>query len=65
MPMEGPSAWMPYFGHENVDAVVERAGGLGAKLISGPMPVPSGQFAVFSDPQGAVFGVLESNAYDD
>ena len=33
--------------------------------MTGPLPVPSGQFAVFLDPQGAVFGVLESNAYDD
>ncbi|MDA0169846.1 VOC family protein [Solirubrobacter taibaiensis] len=65
MPLDGPSAWMPYFGHASVDAVIERAEGLGAKLMNGPIPVPSGQFAVFLDPQGAVFGVLESSAYDD
>ena len=56
---------MPYFGHEDLDAVLERADGLGAKLVTGPIPVPSGQFAVFADPQGAMFGVLTSNAYDD
>ena len=45
--------------------MLERADGLGAKLVTGPIPVPSGQFAVFADPQGAMFGVLSSNAYDD
>lgn len=65
MPLDGPSAWMPYFGHESVDSVIERIEGLGGKLMTGPLPVPSGQFAVFLDPQGAVFGVLESNGYDD
>jgi predicted enzyme related to lactoylglutathione lyase len=65
MPLQGPSAWMPYFGHESVDAVIARISELGGKLMTGPMPVPSGQFAIFADPQGAVFGVLESSAYDD
>jgi uncharacterized protein len=65
MPLQGPTAWMPYFGHESVEVAIERIGGLGGQLMTGPMPVPSGQFAIFSDPQGAVFGLLESNAYDD
>ena len=65
-PLEGaPPAWIPYFGHEDLDAVLGRVDGLGAKVVTGPIPVPSGQFAVFADPQGAMFGVLSSNAYDD
>ena len=31
--------------------------GLGGQVFNGPMPVPPGQFAVFGDPQGAVFAV--------
>jgi predicted enzyme related to lactoylglutathione lyase len=65
-PMEGvPPAWIPYFGHEDVERVVARMDELGGRVITGPMPVPSGQFAILGDPQGATFGVLMSNAYDD
>jgi predicted enzyme related to lactoylglutathione lyase len=65
-PMAGsPPAWIPYFGHEDVDAVLGRVDELGARLVAGPMPVPSGQFAMLADPQGATFGVLMSDAYDD
>jgi len=65
MPTEGPSAWMPYFGHEDLDRALAEIADLGGRLLIGPMPVPSGQFAVFADPQGAVFGVLTSSNYDD
>jgi predicted enzyme related to lactoylglutathione lyase len=54
-----PPAWIPYFGHEDVDTLVGRGGAL-----SEPVAVPSGRFAVFADPQGAVFAAL-TGTYDD
>jgi uncharacterized protein len=57
--------WTAYVGVDDVDAALERATGAGGRTIVEPMAVPSGRFAVGLDPQGAVFCVLESNAYDD
>jgi predicted enzyme related to lactoylglutathione lyase len=64
MGADTPPNWMPYFGHEDVDRVVEEVGGLGGRVFNGPVRVPQGSFAVLGDPQGAVFAAL-SGAYDD
>jgi hypothetical protein len=54
-----PPGWIPYFGHADVDALAARIGAL-----AGPIPVPAGRFALFADPQGAVFAALTGD-YDD
>jgi predicted enzyme related to lactoylglutathione lyase len=59
-PMEGPSNWMPYFGHEDVDRLVAEV----ETVHNGPIQVPAGRFAVLGDPQGAVFAALTSGQYD-
>jgi uncharacterized protein len=59
-----PPSWLPYFGHEDVDRVVEEIGGLGGSVFNGPIQVPAGRFAVLGDPQGAAFAVL-TGEYDD
>jgi uncharacterized protein len=59
-----PPSWLPYFGHEDVDHVVETIGGLGGSVFNGPIQVPAGRFAVLGDPQGAAFAVL-TGEYDD
>lgn len=64
-PQEGRSAWVPYFGHDDVDRLAGEIEGLGGKLINGPMQVPSGSFVVLADTQGAVFAALTSDQYDD
>jgi uncharacterized protein len=68
MPARDPSApptWMPYFGHEDVERLVGEAEGLGARVLTGPMPIPNGgTVAVLADPQGAVFAVW-TGPYDD
>jgi uncharacterized protein len=64
MPIQGPSNWLPYFGHEDVDRLAAEIDGLGGRLYSGPVRVPSGSFAVLGDPQGAVFAAL-TGQYDD
>jgi predicted enzyme related to lactoylglutathione lyase len=61
MPMEGPSNWMPYFGHEDIDRLVDEV----ETVHNGPIQVPAGRFAVLGDPQGAVFAALTSGQYDD
>jgi predicted enzyme related to lactoylglutathione lyase len=60
----GPPNWVPYFGHEDVDGLVERIPDLGGKLHNGPIRMLAGSIAVFADPQGAVFSVW-TGTYDD
>jgi predicted enzyme related to lactoylglutathione lyase len=57
--------WTVYIGVDDVDAALARSADAGGRTMVEPMAVPSGRFAVGIDPQGAVFCVLESNAYDD
>ena len=48
---------------ESVDAAVERAQGLGAKLHKAKSPVAGmGWYAILSDPQGNPFAVWQSDA---
>jgi hypothetical protein len=61
---EGPSQWMPYFGHDDVDRAVEDVPGLGGEVLNGPIRMPQGSIGVFADPQGAVFA-LWTGSYDD
>ncbi len=56
-----PPHWLGYVGVPSVDATVEQATGLGAKVYVPPTNIPGGgRFAVLADPQGAVFGVVSS-----
>lgn len=57
--------WTVYVGVEDVDAALQRSADAGGRVIVEPMTVPSGRFAVGLDPQGAMFCILESTAYDD
>jgi uncharacterized protein len=61
---EGPPAWIPYFGHDDVDRAVEEITGLGGQVLNGPMRMSQGSIAAVRDPQGAVFSVW-SGTYDD
>jgi uncharacterized protein len=59
-PQDGPSNWIPYFGHEDVDRLVGEV----ETVYMGPMQLPNGRIAVLGDPQGAVFAVW-TGEYDD
>jgi uncharacterized protein len=59
-----PPAWLPYFGHPDVDELHGRIAELGGRALGEPVAVPAGRFAVLADPQGAVFAVLTGD-YDD
>lgn len=52
------SCWIYYIHVADLDAAVARAKAHGARLINGPMDVPSGdRIAQFIDPQGAMFAL--------
>lgn len=59
-----PPSWMPYFGHEDLDRLLEEVAGLGGQVFNGPMRMPQGSIAVLGDPQGAAFAVW-TGEYDD
>ena len=56
-------AWINYVNVESIDASVERAQKLGAKVMKGRSAVPGmGWFAILSDPQGTPFALWQSDA---
>ena len=57
-------ASLAYFGHDDLDGLLGELDGLGGRLVTGPVQVPAGRFAVLADPQGATFAVLTGD-YDD
>jgi len=55
---KGPPCWLGFLGTTDVERTVERAVGLGARLLREPGEVPTvGRFAVLADPCGALFAV--------
>lgn len=60
---EIPQVWVQYVTVEDVDAAVERATQKGGKAQGPAMEVEGvGRFAIFSDPQGGMIGVIEPAA---
>ena len=64
MQQDGPAAWIPYFGHEDVERLTQEVDGLGGRLYNGPVHMPQGTIAVLGDPQGAVLAVW-TGEYED
>jgi uncharacterized protein len=58
-PAGAPNYWLVYFGVDDVDVAFVKATGLGATEIVAPLDFPGGRFAIVTDPQGAVFGLLK------
>jgi predicted enzyme related to lactoylglutathione lyase len=58
-PAGTPPHWMVYFAVENADAAVETVERHGGALLFGPQAIPVGRLALFTDPQGAAFGVIQ------
>jgi uncharacterized protein len=59
-----PPSWMPYFGHQDVVGAVDQVGGLGGRVLNGPIRMPQGSIAVLADPRGAVLA-LWTGQYED
>jgi predicted enzyme related to lactoylglutathione lyase len=54
-----PTYWLVSLGTDDVDKATAKATELGATVIVEPADIPgTGRFAILSDPQGAVFGML-------
>jgi predicted enzyme related to lactoylglutathione lyase len=62
LPAGTPSYWLVYFLTEDVDDTVRRALASGATEMVGAQDFPGGRFAILSDPQGAMFGLLKLRA---
>jgi uncharacterized protein len=59
MPLEAPPHWQVYFLVPDLDAAIETTTSAGGNLLFGPLEVPVGKLAVFTDPQGAAFALME------
>jgi uncharacterized protein len=65
MPIEGnlppgtPPHWMVYFTVEDADVAIETVKRHGGTVLFGPQEIPVGRLAVFTDPQGAAFAVMQ------
>ncbi len=59
LPAEMAPYWLVYFDVEDVDAAFHRAVELGASEVVGAQDFPGGRFALVTDPQGAMFGLLK------
>jgi uncharacterized protein len=58
-------AWLSFISVRDTDAVTRTATANGARLLFGPRDVPRrGREAIFADPQGAVFAILDSSSGD-
>jgi predicted enzyme related to lactoylglutathione lyase len=53
--------WMLYFAVSDCDRVAENAYALGGRVLSNPVTVAMGRYAVIEDPEGGIFSVLASN----
>lgn len=62
MPAGTPPHWLAYFMVVDADAAVAAAVERGAEVPSEPFDTPYGRIAVITDPQGATFGVIGSQA---
>src|SRR5581483_11105230 len=58
-----PSYWLVYFGSDDAETSVARAGELGGTTLVA-MDIGVGKIAVVQDPQGAVFGIY-AGRFDD
>jgi uncharacterized protein len=59
-PMPGvPNHWQVYFAVADADAVAAKAAELGGAVVAEPFDTPVGRIAVVSDPQGAVFSIIQ------
>jgi predicted enzyme related to lactoylglutathione lyase len=59
-----PSYWLIYFGVDDIDARLAKAGELGGNALTGTTDIGMGKIAVIQDPQGAVFALF-AGEFDD
>ncbi len=57
-----PTMWMSYINVEDLDAAVAKARELGAKVCKERTDLPTGRFAIITDPQGAAIAFWQQAA---
>jgi predicted enzyme related to lactoylglutathione lyase len=62
----GHPAWMGYVCVEDADATAEKVKAAGGEVVAGPFDLPndSGRSAVFRDPEGAFFSVVQLGTHE-
>jgi predicted enzyme related to lactoylglutathione lyase len=56
--------WLAYIGTPDVDAAVDTATRLGARVLTAAAPLPNGgRYATLADPQGGTFGIYASSTW--
>ncbi len=61
-----PPFWMIYFAVDDADKAAADVKAAGGQVHRDPADIPgTGRFAIFADPQGAAFGVLQPLAMDE
>jgi len=61
VPDEVPSHWVVYFLVSDADATAEAVTAAGGQTVQAPFEIPGvGRMAVFADPQGGTFSVMQS-----
>ncbi len=59
MPAETPAHWLPYFATADLDETITRAERTGGRLSGDPLDTDFGRMAVLTDPESAVFAVIQ------
>ncbi|ADB35880.1 Glyoxalase/bleomycin resistance protein/dioxygenase [Kribbella flavida DSM 17836] len=59
MPAGTPAHWLPYFATADLAATVDRAVQAGGELTGAPLDTDFGRMAVLTDPESAVFAVIQ------
>ncbi|MDP9188260.1 MAG: VOC family protein [Actinomycetota bacterium] len=59
MPAETPAHWMVYFAVADADEAIAKVKSGGGNVLFGPQAIPVGKLAVFTDPAGAAFAIIE------
>lgn len=54
------SYWLVYFTVDDVDARFAEAIELGGREVVAPREMPGGWYAIVADPQGATFGLIDT-----
>ena len=61
---EQPPAWLSYITVEDIEVSAQRAGELGATVMTGPLDVlDAGRMVLLSDPQGAVVALWQARGH--
>jgi predicted enzyme related to lactoylglutathione lyase len=61
-PADVPAHWLTYFQVDDLDAALGTVKGNGGQVAHGPFPTPYGRMVVVTDPDNAVFSIIQPPA---